>query len=171
MTGGPTADRAAVASVTDSLVLLVRSFMKTRAQHIAETGELEWAAQLTLKCLAASGPVRAGALAGQLRSDPSTVSRQVAALVKEGLVERQADPEDGRASLLVLTDAAQQLVARHHQQRIDYFARMLAGWSEDDLGQFSALLARFAHDYEVAHAAWESEHAERGRVSAEGNTL
>ena len=32
----------------------------------------------------------------------SRISRQVAALVKAGLIERQADPEDGRASLLAV---------------------------------------------------------------------
>src|SRR4051794_25994187 len=40
------------------------------------------------------GPRRSGELAAELCADPSTVSRQVATLVKQGLVERQADPED-----------------------------------------------------------------------------
>ena len=46
------------------------------------------------------------ALAAAVHSDPSTVSRQVAALVRAGLIERQADPEDGRASVLVPTPVA-----------------------------------------------------------------
>ena len=65
-----------------------------------------------LKCLQTEGPLRAGALADCLQSDPSTVSRQVAALVKDGLLERRADPDDGRASLLVLTDAATRRAGR-----------------------------------------------------------
>ena len=69
----------------------------------AAAHDVEWSAHVLLRCLAHEGPMRAGALAEMLQSDPSTVSRQVAALVKDGLLERQADPADGRASLLVLT--------------------------------------------------------------------
>src|SRR6478736_5710334 len=50
------------------------------------------------------GPCRASALAELVGADPSTVSRQVASLVKAGLVRRQADPDDGRACLLVPTE-------------------------------------------------------------------
>jgi DNA-binding MarR family transcriptional regulator len=44
-------------------------------------------------------------LAERTGLDPSTVSRAVGSLVDLGLVERQADPRDGRASVLALTDA------------------------------------------------------------------
>ena len=48
-----------------------------------------------------------------LCADPSTVSRQVASLVKAGLVERQADPDDGRASILVPTELGRAKVREH----------------------------------------------------------
>ena len=50
------------------------------------------------------GPHRSNALAEAVHSDPSTVSRQIAALVKVGYVERRPDPADGRACLLAATD-------------------------------------------------------------------
>ena len=74
------------------------------------------------RCVHNEGPMRAGALAECLQSDPSTVSRQVAALVKDGLLERRADPADGRASLLVLTAKADAVLAEHDRIRLDYFA-------------------------------------------------
>ena len=65
---------------------------------------VEWAAYGLLFQLVNDGPQRSSALAETACVDPSTVSRQVAQLVKAGLVERQSDPEDGRASLLVATE-------------------------------------------------------------------
>jgi DNA-binding MarR family transcriptional regulator len=94
--------------------------------------------------------VRASAIAEGLQSDPSTVSRQVATLVKDGLLERRADQGDGRASLLVITDRAHVVLAQQDQQRIDHFADMLGDWSSEDRRQFAALLSRFTTDFERA---------------------
>lgn len=165
----PVADRSAVVAVADNFVTLVRSFMRTRAQHMAAAADdVEWAAQMVLKSLAAVGPARSSTLAEHMYTDPSTVSRQVAALVKEGLVERRADPDDGRACLLVLTDAATEVLARHEQTRVDYFATMLADWSERDLNRFADLLQRFTDDYQAASSAWLAERAHNRRRTAEG---
>jgi DNA-binding MarR family transcriptional regulator len=48
---------------------------------------------------------RSSDLAARAGLDPSTVSRAVAGLVTQGLVTREADPHDGRATLLVVTPA------------------------------------------------------------------
>jgi hypothetical protein len=56
------------------------------------------------------GPRRAGALADAVHSDPSTISRQIGHLVKLGYVERTADPEDGRATLLAATDEGRRVL-------------------------------------------------------------
>jgi DNA-binding MarR family transcriptional regulator len=112
--------------------------------------------------------MRSGELAEHVQADPSTVSRQVAALVKEGLLERRADPEDGRASLLVLTEKAGEVLRRHDEIRNQHFAQMLSGWSERDLRRFAALMCRFTNDFEAASTAWLSGRAEPQRRSAEG---
>src|SRR5258705_13409065 len=51
------------------------------------------------------GPMRLRDLADARGADPSTVSRQAAQLVQAGLIERDADPADGRARQLSLTEA------------------------------------------------------------------
>jgi len=85
---------ADVVAVADNVTQLMRSFARTRARVLdAAAHDVEWTAQMVLKCLANEGPMRSSAIAEHVRADPSTVSRQVAALVKEGLVERTADPE------------------------------------------------------------------------------
>ncbi|MEU6149852.1 MarR family transcriptional regulator [Actinosynnema sp. NPDC047251] len=96
------------------------------------------------------GPARSSALAEAVFSDPSTVSRQVATLVKEGWVERRADPDDGRASVLAVTDAGRRLLEERRLMRNQSIARMLADWPEEDLGAFIDYFERFVGDYERA---------------------
>jgi DNA-binding MarR family transcriptional regulator len=89
------------------------------------------------------GPRRSGELAADLCADPSTVSRQVATLVKQGLVERQADPEDGRASLLVPTVAGIDRVDRHRRRRGQAIAPVVADWAPEDVSTLLQLLRRY----------------------------
>ena len=157
-------------AVADNFVRLMRAFARNRAQLLAAAEhDVEWSAQMVLKCLANSGPQRSGTIAESLQSDPSTVSRQVAALVKEGLVERRADPEDGRATLLVLTEKADAVLKQHDDLRNQHFANMLADWNERDLRKFADLMARFTRDYESASSEFLSERAATRHRAAEGN--
>lgn len=147
----PALPRADVAALADNLIDLVRTFNRARARLMAAAEQdVEWSAQMLLKCLHTDGPMRASALSDLVRSDPSTVSRQVATLVKDGLLERRSDPDDGRASLLVPTPKADALLADHAKIRVDHFADMLAEWSPADVTQFASLLRRFTDAYEQA---------------------
>lgn len=109
---------------------------------------LDKAAHILLAHLVEGGPRRSGALAELVHSDPSTVSRQVAELVKAGLVERRPDPEDGRASVLAATGEGDLVSQRHRRVRNETFARMLAHWPGDDRERFVALFERFVTDCE-----------------------
>lgn len=168
----PARDDVPIAEVADNVVALVRSFSRARARFVAAAEHnVEWSAQVILKVLHNSGPMRASALAECLHSDPSTVSRQVAALVKDGLLERRADPEDGRASILALTPRADAVLAEHHQLRLNHFAGMLSDWDDDELHQFARLLGRFTADFEAASSSYSSATATSAESSApsEGN--
>ncbi|SDD82630.1 MarR family winged helix-turn-helix transcriptional regulator [Actinokineospora iranica] len=101
-----------------------------------------------LKTLVALGPSRSSALAGAVHSDPSTVSRQVAAMVKDGLLERRADPEDGRASLLAVTPAGMALLEEQRARFALSLARMVGHWDPADLDTFVGLFERFLADHE-----------------------
>src|SRR5690349_22300310 len=59
--------------------------------RMSKLGGFDRSAIVLLKNLVAMGPSRSSALAAAVHSDPSTISRQVAALVRDGLVERRAD--------------------------------------------------------------------------------
>ena len=163
------ATRLGIEEVADSFVVLMQTFVKARNQMLATADtEVEWSAHMILRALRAEGPIRAGALAEVVRSDPSTVSRQVATLVKHGLLERRADPEDGRAALLVLTDLARRVLAEQDKVRLEHYAASLDTWTDDELGQFAALLRRFTDDYDHANNRRMSERDARGAARSGG---
>lgn len=148
------AESPAVTDFADTFVRFMRTHRRARARWLAEAEHnVEWTAHAVLSVLNAEGPMRAGAIADHLQFDPSTVSRQVATLVKDGLVERRADPEDGRASVLVLTAAADAVLAEHQRVRASYFAGLLEGWGAGEIDDFTDKLARLTAAYEKGNEA------------------
>ncbi|ATE57917.1 MULTISPECIES: MarR family winged helix-turn-helix transcriptional regulator [Actinosynnema] len=111
---------------------------------------IDKASFILLANLAQMGPSRASALAEAVFSDPSTVSRQVAGLVKDGLVERRADPDDGRASVLAVTDNGLSLLHERRRVRNAALARLFSDWSTHDWTTFVEHFERFVEGYEKA---------------------
>ena len=83
-----------------------------------------------------------------MHSDPSTISRQIGHLVKLGLVERTADPVDGRATLLAATAEGLRVFEENRRLRNEKFAEILAGWSDEDRTALAATLARLTSSIE-----------------------
>lgn len=110
----------------------------------------ERAALVLLFPLTRLGPLRQSALAEVVHADPSTVSRHVASLVQHGLVQRVADETDGRAALLVVTDAGRAAVERLADERAAQLGGMLAGWSDADLAALTDLFGRLLDDLTAA---------------------
>jgi DNA-binding MarR family transcriptional regulator len=144
----------AVASVTESFSDLQRTVRRSKARLLAAAGnDVESATHLLLHMVESEGPMRASALAASVQADLSTVSRQVAALVGRGLLERRADQLDGRASLLAVTGAGRAAIAEHEQGRQAFFDEVLTGWSTDELRQFAQQMERFTAAYDRIHTA------------------
>jgi DNA-binding MarR family transcriptional regulator len=98
--------------------------------------------------LIAWGPMRSGALAEAMCADPSTVSRQVAALVERGLVRREADPHDGRISVLAVTELGRAVAAEAKARRNAHLERVVSDWTDSEREIFADLLERFAAGYQ-----------------------
>jgi DNA-binding MarR family transcriptional regulator len=127
---------------------LMHLFMKTRQQMLDKARQdVDWSTMLLLGALVSHGPMRVKELAGLVQSDPSTVSRHVAQLVRDGFLERHADADDGRASLLITTDKARQAVDRRKDQRDLHYEQMLHAWDGEDRKQLATLLDRFLDDF------------------------
>jgi DNA-binding MarR family transcriptional regulator len=86
--------------------------------------------------VAAAGTVRISELATTLHNDVSTVSRQVSALVVAGLLEKSADPTDGRAWVVSLSDAGRDALERIQDNRAGWFQGLLSDWEGDDTAFF-----------------------------------
>jgi len=146
--------RGAVGDVTDTFLELLRTVRRSKVRMLAIAGsDVGSATRILLSAVAEKGPMRASALASCVQSDLSTVSRQVAVLVGEGVLERRADPVDGRASLLVVTEEGRSVVAAHEHARAEFFTDVFDGWDVEDLRTFGSLLARFTAAYDRAHVA------------------
>ena len=135
--------------IGSQLMRLMRLIERVQAQYQAEHPDaVDRATYLLLVHLAKDGPRRAGALAEAVHSDPSTVSRQSAHLVRLGLVERVADPADGRATLLVATDEGRRVFDENRMLRNRRIAGLMVDWPEADRETFARLLTRFTDAFE-----------------------
>ncbi|WP_405561736.1 MarR family winged helix-turn-helix transcriptional regulator [Streptomyces canus] len=86
---------------------------------------------------------RATDLAAHYALDKSTVSRQVAALERAGLVERRQDPEDHRVQVLHLTEAGRHILGQVTVSRRAAVGERLADWTPEDLERFAEYLVRY----------------------------
>jgi len=82
-----------------------------------------------------------GEAAQALQLAPNTVSTLVGPLVEAGLLERRADPTDGRAARLQLTSAGAARVRRWRRHRAEVLAHAL---DTLDAGERAALAAALA---------------------------
>ena len=105
--------------------------------------DLQPASYLMLTYLAAEGPQRSSVLSDRFGVDKGAISRQVQHLCELGLVERQPDPDDGRATLVSASpDAVRRLGTVDHDRRL-WLDERLSEWSETDLRDFVGSLARY----------------------------
>lgn len=103
---------------------------------------LDRALYTALVRISEQAPIRLSALAELVGLDTSTVSRHVARLEQDGFVVRSPDPDDGRASLLTVTDAGCEILGRVRDTRRAHLQQRVADWDADDVQQLADLLSR-----------------------------
>ncbi|MGY2003337.1 MarR family winged helix-turn-helix transcriptional regulator [Blastococcus sp. SYSU DS1024] len=119
--------------------------------------DLDGAAYGLLALLQDAGPLRASDLVARLGLDKSTVSRQLSSLVELGLVDRAADPDDGRAQVLRPSAEGAARLAGIRTVRRARWESDLADWPAEDVATLAVLLERLNRIGE----AREAESAER----------
>lgn len=92
-------------------------------------------------CEAPDG-IRGSELAESLGVHKSTASRAVATLERLGLVTRVADPDDGRAHLLVPTEATKADVVEYRRNNHARLEAVLKDWDLEEIHTFARSLAR-----------------------------
>lgn len=105
--------------------------------------ELSLVSYTLLSHLDEKGGCRATDLAAHYALDKSTVSRQVSALERAGLVMRRVDPDDHRVQVLHPTEAGADILAQVTVSRRQAFQERVADWPEEDLVRFADYLLRY----------------------------
>lgn len=94
----------------------------------------------TLATIERRAPLRIGDLAAAEGISAATMTRVVAALEEHGLVERRADPDDGRACQVQLSDHGIAEMDRLRTQRTGYIATRLAACTPEQRAAVIAAL-------------------------------
>jgi DNA-binding MarR family transcriptional regulator len=125
--------------------------LRSQLSSVAPVG-LDYAAFALLMTLNKCGAKRQGELADLALLDPSTVSRHIGQLVRAGLVERRADPDDGRAVQLLATAAGVQVGRELLERRQHVIREVTSEWDDESKRTLFLLLRRLNDDLE-AHRA------------------
>ena len=142
---------------------LVRMAGRARSQMSA--GEsAEWSTFVVLAPLMECGPQRSSALAEMVHLDPSRVSRMISHSIDRGLVDRRPDPADGRAAILHVTADGKRVFEQLSRRRDEYFASVVAHWSERDRRTLAALISRLASDLGEALQGHETHAAKSQKL-------
>ncbi|MFV0382755.1 MarR family winged helix-turn-helix transcriptional regulator [Paracoccus sp. (in: a-proteobacteria)] len=99
-----------------------------------------------LSVLAESGPRTVNELSVMTVIKQSTFSRTLDSMEQAGLIRREAQDDDGRVRLIVLTDAGRAAYRAAWPAMSGMRDTMLAALSETERAIFNALLTRILHD-------------------------
>jgi DNA-binding MarR family transcriptional regulator len=138
------AEAGPIARIEPQLALLARAL---EAAQKRRGYPLERAHYLLLDVLERAGPQPVGELARRLLLDDSTVTRQLAAMTRLGLLRRIANKEDRRMSVVDATPKGRNLAAATRVRRRERIDVLLGGWSDADRTQFAAMIERFNADF------------------------
>jgi DNA-binding MarR family transcriptional regulator len=131
------------AALRVSIGLLLR-----RLRQAQDVGDLTLPQTSALARLDRGGPATASALAKLEQISPQSMGATVAALEARGLLHRTADPEDGRRSVLAVTDQGREVLNNRRNARTEQLARALSsGFTKQELAQLeqaAPLLERLA---------------------------
>ncbi|MFB7502008.1 MarR family winged helix-turn-helix transcriptional regulator [Streptomyces broussonetiae] len=135
--------------IADALGALLKRGTRTQLHQRLTEGLGEAVDEVTypvLSGLARTGPRSAADLAGEIGLDRSGVTRRATRLEDAGLLRREPDPRDRRATLLALTEAGQQTVDATRRRLAAHIEASLASWPPDEARTFARHLQRFVTD-------------------------
>jgi DNA-binding MarR family transcriptional regulator len=137
----PTAD--AVRDVLDALLELRLQSSLLNHRVAAEAG-LNGADLDCLEVISREGPTSPARLARRLRIHPATMTGILARLVDSGWIERTADPDDRRASVLTITGKRDAQLRERYAAPRQAVVEAISARSQDDVAVVAAVLNDFA---------------------------
>ena len=144
----PTSDKVTADTATQLRDAIVRTSRRLRQEAAAETG-LAPSATAALATINRSGPLTPSELAEIERVKRPSMTRTLGCLEREGLIERTRDPADGRSSLVAISSAGRDRMARLRRRKSAYLARRLRKLDPEEvetLARAAELLERMQED-------------------------
>jgi DNA-binding MarR family transcriptional regulator len=133
------ATSSSIADVAAQLrISVARTARRMRQQAGGDLSPTQGAALATLD---RHGPLTPSELAARERIQRPTATRLIARLESQGLVARTRDPQDGRSTLIALTDAGRALLAEQRTRKNAFLERRLRELAPGD----REVLERAAH--------------------------
>lgn len=138
-----------VADLAQELAALVGK-LKRRLREQAHVGDLTPSQASTLMRLEKDGPATASSLARAEGMRPQSMGAVIAALEAAGMVHGAPDPNDGRRTILSLTDACRKRILEGRAARRDWLSAAiqarLSPPEQDEVAAAVALLKRLVDD-------------------------
>ena len=111
--------------------------------------DLEPAAYGLLAVIRREGPIRLTDLAQNIGVGKPSVSRQIAFLESIGLVFKEADPLDGRAQSIRLTEKGEEKMHQVQDARRQDFRERLAAWPVEELRTLAEYMAKLNSTFDL----------------------
>lgn len=158
----PTVDRASAGAVDDlARALYGLSALRRDLQRCAGI-EHAVAGLAMLSVVRRTGPARISDVAHEVQVNLSVASRQIQALQDEGLVDRVADPHDGRSSLIAISPSGAAKLDRAHARLTGVLGTATGDWSPGEVAGLADGLVRLREALgDGGHAATPTLPADR----------
>src|ERR1700704_2993037 len=122
----------AVAGSPDAIAEMITLATDLMFRYLVDRDDLSASAALVLNRINREGPMRLTALAEAEGASQSGMTQLVQRMERPGLLERWSDPDDGRASLVMLGEAGRQNSDARAAVRRQRIAQMFPPGSPDD---------------------------------------
>lgn len=110
----------------------IRQAALLATRHLLNREELSVSAMEVLHTLSTEGPIRVTTLSEAIHVSQPAMTQLIQRLERRTLVARVADPEDGRATIVSLTENARDLLNRLRNDDNEKLAALLATLSASD---------------------------------------
>jgi DNA-binding MarR family transcriptional regulator len=131
---------AGTVNTQEALQLVIAMHRLIRGLRKADIAAPHPTQLIVLALLAQHGPLRVGELAARIPCPQPTATTTVAGLQTAGLVTREADPADGRAARVLITEVGRHTVQSVAQREAEALAALLSTVDEEGLSILRAAI-------------------------------
>jgi DNA-binding MarR family transcriptional regulator len=136
-------NRDSLQSIEYEIALLVR----LTTAYSPKLGDLDRSEYLILSEINENGPLAINVIAEKLMLNISTASRQVGTLESKEYIKRFPDPDNGRISLIEITNKGKEILTIVQRSRYKFYSEVLQKWSKEELQQLEDNLIRLNMDF------------------------